>query len=372
MSSIRVLYDHQIFLNQRFGGISRYFTQVINILGEKEVVKPILPFYYSTNHYLWNAPSPWRRRGVPVNFQFMGRRRIETLIEKLMSITRSRHAITKGDYDIFHPTFFDPYFLPLLKDKPFVLTVYDMLSERFGDDFVGNPQSNWKQRLLPKASRIIAISESTKRDLLKHFPESRDQIDVVHLAGGLDKISSASVETPKRYILFVGVRNSYKNFTDFSRALAPLLSDTVHLYCAGGGSFLPDEIRNLQELGIADKVHQSHVTDEQLAYLYRNALLFVFPSLYEGFGIPVVEAMSCGCPSIISNTSSFPEVGGDAVSYFDPTSIESMRHSIKHVLDHQSLRDDLCRRGLLRASNFSWEACASNTAKVYTRTLSGS
>ncbi len=371
MSSIRVLYDHQIFLAQHFGGISRYFTELINHSAKADIIETILPFNYSTNQYLWNAPVPWRRRGLHWEVRFPGRRRLETIVERWLSIEYTRHAITRGEYNIFHPTYFDPYFLPLLRGKPFILTVYDVISEKFNHDSLVDPQVNWKPHIIPKAERIIAISESTKRDIIEYFSIAEDKIDVVYLGGGMGDIIGDYINTPANFILYVGARHAYKNFTAFVQAVAPLLNENLELYCAGGGSFSPNEMSKLRELGIADKVRQSPVSDEQLAYLYRNALVFVFPSLYEGFGIPVVEAMSCECPSIISNTSSFPEVGGDSVSYFDPTSIENMRHSVKQVLDHPTLRDDLRRRGALRSSVFSWEACASNTAKVYAKTLCG-
>lgn len=366
---MRVLFDHQIFLGPPFGGVSRYFSQLVQTLAVSGEAQPILPLHYATNHYLWHAPKPWRRRGLPLRYQFRGRRRIEELLEKWLTVEPTRRAITRGHYDIFHPTYFDPYFLPLPRGKPYVLTVYDLIAEKFPDAGWVDPQVEWKPQIIPGATRIIAISNSTKRDLVQHYGVSPDKIDVVYLAGGMSALTSEPVEISKPYVLFVGARRAYKNFTAFAKAVAPLLLSDLTLYCAGGWHFTPDEMALLRALGIAHKVHQSQVSDSQLAFLYRNAAVFVYPSLYEGFGIPVVEAMSCRCPTVTSNTSSFPEVGGDAVVYFDPTSPTSIRYSIEKVLNDRNLRHELVERGASRAREFSWAQCASRTADVYARAL---
>lgn len=366
---MRVLFDHQIFVAQSFGGISRYFTQLIQSLDQGGDVQPILPFHYASNNYLLNAPKPWKKWGIPVKFHFPSRGRIERIIEKWLTVSPTRRSLSAGDYDVFHPTYFDPYFLPLLQTKPYVLTVYDIISEKFGHNPRSDPQVLWKPLVIPGAARIIAISHSTKRDVISHFGVPPEKIDVVHLGGGMEAVIDKPFDVPKKFILYVGARTPYKNFNRFVQGVAPLLSLELKVYCAGGGGFTRDELALLGELGIADKVIQSQVSDAQLAFLYRSAAVFVFPSLYEGFGIPVLEAMSCRCPTVISNISSLPEVGGQAVVYFDPTEPESIRCSVARVLNDEALQRDLAQRGSLRAREFTWEQCAAKTAAVYTSVL---
>jgi glycosyltransferase involved in cell wall biosynthesis len=172
--------------------------------------------------------------------------------------------------------------------------------------------------------------------------------------------------------LFVGNRGIYKNFTFFIKSISPLLFEEKDLYlvCAGGGDFSYDEIHLFDDLKIKGKVLHYPIThDSTLSQLYQKAALFAFPSLYEGFGIPVLEAFSCGCPVAVSNSSSLPEVGGEAVKYFDPNNLESIQKVVDEIVHNNSLQDTLRSRGYQRLKLFSWEKTAQNTKKVYDNLL---
>jgi glycosyltransferase involved in cell wall biosynthesis len=178
------------------------------------------------------------------------------------------------------------------------------------------------------------------------------------------------IKTKKEgYILFTGQRGTYKNFDIFVQAVAPLLLKyDLRLICTGG-RLDKKEKQNAVNLGIENRVVCKFVAEDDLQELYSRALVFVFPSLYEGFGIPILEAFAAGCPAVLSNTSSLPEVGGDAAVYFDPRSMDEIRTSVEKVVSSPNLRMELAEKGRERLEEFSWERCASETYKVYERAV---
>ncbi|WP_243669147.1 glycosyltransferase family 4 protein [Methanoculleus chikugoensis] len=183
-----------------------------------------------------------------------------------------------------------------------------------------DPTKTWKKKLIEQAEAIIAISESTKSDIIKYTNAEPDRISVVYLGNPFEYLVQShrvknnfehpALEEP--YILFVGNRNGYKNFIFFIKSVARLLKkdENLRVYCAGGGPFMRPELEILNELNILSKVRFINTNDLIMKHLYENAQAFIFPSLYEGFGLPILEAFSCGCPALLSNSSSFPRSGG--------------------------------------------------------------
>jgi glycosyltransferase involved in cell wall biosynthesis len=265
---------------------------------------------------------------------------------------------------VFHPTYYDPYFLRYLKGKPFVLTVHDMIYELFPEYFTEDKYTVQNKRILiSSASRINVISESTKKDLLRLFPEVENKITVVYHGCSFPVLDG--ITEKEDYILFTGARSGYKNFSNFIQALAPLLvSYNLKLVCTGH-PFNTEEKEMLENLNIADKTICKYVSDKELIDLYAKALAFVFPSLYEGFGFPVLEAFAAGAPAVLANTSSLPEIGANAAVYFDPYSIDDMRNKIECVITSPDIQRDLMKKGKTRVKQFSWEKCASETLAVY-------
>ena len=149
--------------------------------------------------------------------------------------------------------------------------------------------------------------------------------------------------------------------------MSPILNKDKNLcvICAGGGKFNFKELEIFSSLNITNQITQYTLGDNALASLYQNAQLFVYPSLYEGFGIPILESFACQCPLLCSNTSSLPEVAGDGACYFDPYSEESMRNSITTVLGDECLQDELRQKGAVRLKQFSWKKTAIETKKIY-------
>jgi len=366
---MKILYDHQIFTSQKYGGISRYFYELVREFDDTQEVTCEISLLVSNNHYISDKKFINYIDLLP-NKQFRGKHRIFNLFNKPYSILK----LKEQNFDVFHPTYYDPYFLKYLGDKPFVLTVYDMIHEKFSDMFLTTDKTSEQKRLLvEKATKIIAISQSTKNDLMELFGTDESKIEVVYLGNSMfpKPNITLSFEMPKKYLLFVGSRGGYKNFERFIKGVASIVNQNKELFvvCAGGGKFSSGEMQLLSDLDIVNQVVQYNLDDESLAYFYKNALAFIFPSLYEGFGIPVLESFACGCPLICSDVSSLPEIAGDGACYFDPYSEESIKNAVLKVLEDTELREDLISKGYERLKRFSWKQTAEQTKKIYERVL---
>jgi glycosyltransferase involved in cell wall biosynthesis len=349
---IKILLDHQIFTMQTYGGISRMFVELYKEFEKSTEVEPILPILFSDNEYIKEIKKVWSI--FPKNKSF-----VKKLLYYVVNRIYSTFVLLKGDYDIFQPTYYDPYFLPFLRGKPFVLVVYDMTHEIFPENVsIQDRTIEWKKKLVHKANRIVAISENTKKDIVKFYNIDKSKIDVVYLASSMKlPKKELDIDLPNRYILFVGNRSGYKNFEFFFKSISNILEEDKELYlvCAGSSSFTEKEIDMFNDYMLVDKVkHIKFKSDEELAYMYSKAICFVFPSLYEGFGIPVLEAFACNCPVVLSNTSSLPEVGGDAVVYFNPKDEKSIEEGVRKVIYDCGIVKDLIEKGLKRLQMFSY------------------
>ncbi len=358
---MKILYDHQTFTLQNFGGISRYFSELINLFNAEDTCSVATTL--SNNAYLNTDNYPNLMSFFPNN-KFRGKQKIMNYVNQSKSLSQ----IKKSDFDVFHPTYYNDYFLKDIGNKPFVVTFYDMIHEKFSNLNLNNKIYNQKKILIEKSSKIIAISETTKKDIIDIFDVSKDKIEVIYLGNSLKK-NSVGIKNfvDGDYILFVGNRSSYKNFEGLLKVIHKLLTmNNVKLICAGGGGFNLDEINLIKSLGLINMVISiRQINDDLLANLYGNALFFVFPSFYEGFGIPVLESFACGCPTLLSNGGSLPEIGGDAAQYFDPNDSQSLYRAVSNLLNNQELRENLIERGTTRLNKFSWEKTFSETLDVY-------
>lgn len=361
---MKVLYDHQIFSIQIFGGISRYFQELSIQIALYKIVKTEFALKISNNFYLdhdYIKFYPFLK-----NYHFRGKVRLIYFINKLYTI----YKLLRRDFDVFHPTYYDTYFLKFIGSKKFVLTVYDMIHEKFPENFSEFDNTSERKKILAvKASRIIAISESTKQDLIEIFNINPSKIEVIYLANSLqlDKSAENKIKLPKKYILYVGSRGGYKNFMTFLSSVTKILKSdkNLHLVCAGGGKFNHQENLFISKSNLKGKLLQFNIDDQTLSYFYSNARAFIFPSLYEGFGIPVLEAFACGCPLICSNTSSLPEIASDAAVYFDPSDEKSIQTAVLGVLNDHELRTSMIENGYKRLEYFSWQKTAQLTEKFY-------
>jgi glycosyltransferase involved in cell wall biosynthesis len=345
-------------------------VELIKNIKKLNLAEAKLSLNFSNNHYL-DEINEIKVKSFFKNKKFLGKLTLTNYLNTPGSIFQ----IIKNDFDIFHPTYYRPYFIKFLKKKPFVLTVYDMTHELFPESVHRfDKTSEHKKILVKKAERIIAISHNTKNDLVRLLNVPEEKIEVIHLASSLDKkfsLSKDKINLPERYILFVGTRKKYKNFQNLLLAFNNLskIDENLYLICSGGGNFSEDEKIKFQELGLAKKIFYKPADDISLATLYSNALTFVFPSLYEGFGIPVLEAMNCDCPVVLSNVSSLPEIAQDAAIYFDPKDVNDITRALSDVVFDIQKREELINKGRARRENFSWLKTAKETIKLYEKIL---
>jgi glycosyltransferase involved in cell wall biosynthesis len=356
---MKVLYDHQIFSNQVFGGVSRYFIEIRKGLDSK------ISILLSNNFYLRGNSQVY----LELTVNFKGKKRLFNFLNELYSIFLLKFT----HYDIFHPTYYSVYFLKFVKLKPFILTIHDMTHERFPHYFTENDNTIKHKKLLANlASRVIVVSENTKRDVIEILKIPENKIDVIYHGNSFEKVNLDEEiinKIPEKYILYVGGRCTYKNFINFMHALVDsLLGDNkLYLICAGGGKFTNEELNLFENFNISYQIQHYSATDEELKSLYKNSLFFVFPSFYEGFGIPLLEAMECKTAILCSNSSCFPEIVDNCALTFDPSSIEDIKIKIDFALNNKL--EIYIENGTERLKYFSWDKSRKETMNTYIKAL---
>lgn len=379
---MKVLFDHQVFDSQTVEGPSRYFVELARHLIEEGVEVEFA--VRQTDNVFLHSDARWSSHIVPHQppHPFITRLRqigVRAGIVPYMATfsanqAASEAALARGDFDIFHPTYYEPYFLPLPAGKPFIVTVHDMIHELFPKYIKpGNPTTSWKQQVIAAASHLIAVSECTKQDLVRLCNIAPDKVTVVHHGVGAPFTNPVSPEKneKKLYLLYLGSRDRYKNFSCLLEALPSLRRANPELMCicVGGGEFTTGEKVRMRQLGVDQSFAQVSADDHALAKLYREAAAFIFPSLYEGFGMPILEAMASGCPVILSRASAFPEVAGDAALYFNPQEPADLARAVQELLASPAVSQRLRTLGLQRAAKFSWVRTAQQTLAVYQQIL---
>ncbi|MBD2114430.1 MULTISPECIES: glycosyltransferase family 4 protein [Cyanophyceae] len=360
---MRILYDGQIYASQMAGGINRYFSNLINNLPKS--VHPVL-----TTCQTLSVNYPSHPNLKTFHYQRFGFRpgRVSYWLEPYYFKTVNY----LNTFDVIHPTYYNLLSRQDISQcrHPVVLSVWDMIHEIFPEqmDADGNHREI-KRKAILAAQKILCISENTKKDLLNRYSISEKDVTVTYLASELDiSMSYSSDSVPEcPYFLYVGSRASYKNFERLLIAFAKVTSSCDDLaLCVVGSPFTEDEKKLIHDLEVEDYIeHCGYVANDHLAKLYRCSLAFVYPSLYEGFGIPPLEAMACGTVAIVANSSSLPEVVGDAGLLFDPQSTDELIDQLKVVLDHSTERDRLISKGQIRAKQFSWDKTVAQTVEVY-------
>lgn len=363
---MKICYDHQIFSLQAYGGISRYFSRLARELwAAGQPVEVRAPWYQ--NCYLREAPAAMVRGRYR---QYRPRK-----ATKLFSVANQlATAFDPPDADIWHETFY-PIFPVATKAKR-VTTVHDMIHEIYPDDFPWtDATARFRRKAVARADHIICVSDNTRKDLIERYGVADSKISVIYL--GID-IPSPGVSSPRAqgkerpYFLYVGVRSGYKNYRRFLAAFAasPRLRNDFDVVAFGGGRASDAEINLQRQLGLEPgQIRYLAGGDALLRQAYEGAHAFVYPSLYEGFGIPPLEAMACGCPVASSDRSSMPEVLGDAAEYFDPQDLDSMRVALEKLAYSGQRIEELRSRGRVRLERFSWTRCAQETLRVYERIL---
>ena len=361
---MKIAYDSQIFTNQKVGGVSRYYWELaknLSLLGEDV---GIFAGLYQ-NEYLSNEEIGIDLIGKKITYPKYSIR----LFQVLNNII-SHNGINNWKPDIVHSTYYTET-SHLNKGVPQFVTVYDMIHELFKEDFSSRHFiSNKKKLAVNRADQIISISHSTKNDLINLFDVDERKISVVHLGVELKDFLNNRENRPthlRPYILYVGQRNGYKNFNRFIDAFSKsrFLSKDFDVVAFGGVPFDKSELSYFRRINLEGSIRNVQGDDCKLKEYYSSAGALIYPSLYEGFGLPPLEAMASGCPVISSNSSSMPEVVGAAGEYFDPTNVDSMIYAMESVLMSSSHSKELISRGYDNVINFTWQKCAVETLAVY-------
>lgn len=369
---MKIAFDQQVFLLQEYGGISRYICSLANELVKIDNVDARI---FAPLHFNRNLSTI---EGISGKTLLLPKLNPKLFRLALMAGTFfARKSIHSFRPNILHETYFssDDY-SPVGAKR--VITVYDMIHEKFADSFEGSMgTSNPKKIAAQRADHVICISESTRQDLVNICQIPIEKTSVIYL--GVDDIFSpisqdidSQVNLPMKFLLYVGKRGGYKNFLGFLEAFAAssYLKNNYSIVCFGGGVIDSSELAVANLIGLQPNQLVHHFGgDDFLASIYRQAQALIYPSIYEGFGLPPLEAMASGCPVMCSNTSSLPEVVGDAGEYFDPLSQDSMMETMERVLSSSKSKDNLISKGYLQVSKFSWEKCAKETMKEYQKLL---
>lgn len=361
---MQVYLDNIIFSLQRAGGISVYWYELL-----RRMLRDELPLHAIEGGQVHD--NIFRAKlNLPQDLIVFS----QTIPTKIARYLPPFVALPKGC--IFHSSY---YRVPWGSDCATVETAYDFTYERFGTGLPRLVHTVQKRIALQKACGVICISESTKRDLLKFVPGvSEDRIRVIHL-GYSDEFRPAQEKENREpidrkglhdlpYLVYVGDRSSYKNFRLAVHAVSQVSG--YGLVVVGGGALSRSDQALLDEQLGGRHLHLDRLPNEKLNSLYNSAHALIYPSSYEGFGIPVIEAMAAGCPVIATNTSSIPEAAGDAGLLVDEVSAEAFAERIRS-LENSSLREAVIQRGFENAKRFSWERCYQETIAFYREIQAG-
>jgi glycosyltransferase involved in cell wall biosynthesis len=355
---MNILLEPIVFSRQIKGGVSRYTAELFGRLSN--TCKVIAPLLFSRNTYL-----------AKYKFTFPLRGKMAEKANKYLT----RKAIRNGNYDLLHIPNMEDFFIddiPL--NKPCVLTIHDMVSDIYPSQFPAKVKTT-TQKLIARADRIIAISEQTKNDIIKFYNYPSSNIDIIHHASpfSIEEVNNCNIKnTVGEYVLFVGYRAGYKNFENFCKAMQIVIANNPNLkiVLAGGRKLTTSEKQLIKKCQIIQNIiPYRNISDKRLISLYKHALLLVFPSKYEGFGLPILEAFTCQTPIAISNVSCFPEIAQDAAEYFNPDDINDMAIVISRVIKSDSLRNDLREKGRKRLKDFSWDKTISDTLNCYAKAI---
>lgn len=366
---IRVLYDGEAFMRHARGGIPRYLAELIGQFRADSSlgVEPVTPYRWVASRHLVEHDRRYTEVPLP--------RSVRLPVLRQLNARRLRTAAAADEPDIAHHTLYEPSAFSRWPGQRRVSTVYDFMLDRFpelmapGDDHLARVSE-----CLQRSDAVICISETTRADLHRFHPGFDKPAFAVPLGVSdvfFDPPPTAMPALPQRYVLFVGNRAAHKNVDVLLRAFAERAAHDHDLYLVLVGAYLGSESRTLSELGIADRTLRLRVSDRQLPWVYRRAAVLVYTTLWEGFGLPVVEAMASGCPAVIADVDALTEVGGEAVRVFDHDDPAGLAAHIEEVIANTSEAERMRRCGMERARRYTWRRTAELTAQVYETVMAG-
>jgi alpha-1,3-rhamnosyl/mannosyltransferase len=358
------------YIQDHFPGIGRYTYSLISALAPLATDDALVVLH---NPALPNSRYDLAALAQHHNVELV---RLDVPTFSLAEQLRLPSLVSEFSLDILHsPYYVKPYRLHV----PSILTVYDTIPTRYPAYYPRHTRlliRSLKRLALRSAAHCLAISETTKGDFVREYGVAPERITAIPLAadGRFRPAKPAAVAAmrerhrlPPDYVLYLGINKPHKNLARLVEAWSLVRDRGITLALAGREDpRYPQARQRVEELGLGDAVlFLGDVTEANLPPLYSGAAAFVFPSLYEGFGLPVLEAMACGVPVACSNTSSLPEIVGDAALTFDPTDVEAIAGALSRLLDDAELRVELRQLGMERARHFTWTETAGRTLEVY-------
>lgn len=378
---MKILYDYQAFDIQRSGGVSNVFSLLLEEMKKREKVS--VGIASTSNLYML-------AQGYPTSDQTLerliaagkidGSTKSSDIDWKNVNRIYSKNMIKRADYDVFHPTHYNPYFLEYGIKKPYVVTVHDLAFERLRNYIQFNESMcladfDNRRDIMAAANKVVAISEATKKDIMDIYKIPESKIDVVY---------NAYRELPENYeynkpfnfpyILYVGTRQgplNYKCFIPFFNQIVPFMKEhkDFKLICTGA-KFSKFELDMFRQYGLEDRVENHYLNEDGLNNLYHHAFCFVFPSEFEGFGLPILEAYKNDCPALLNDIPVFHEVAGDCGQYFDITDGKSLNEKLEKLFElKEDDRNDLIMRQKERLPLFTAEKMAEGYINVYKSVL---
>ena len=369
-----------LFFQFPASGSGQYLSHLLAALAEVD----------SQNEYVLLGPEPIERNSISGRFPYLVKpvpafaARNENIQKLVWEQFTGPSAAHKAGVDLFHIPYFAPPFFPR---TPCVVTIHDVISLRMPLYSAGAKTKAYTHlvaRAAHKATLIITVSQHAKQDMIDALRLPSERIRVIYEAAGDeyhpidDPTILAEARTRygvgDRYILYLGGLDQRKNVPQLVRAFAHLhrqLADpNLQLLISGNpdkqhGPLFPDPRPIAADLGMTGQILYRFIEDEDKPAIYSGASLFVFPSLYEGFGLTPLDAMSCGAPVVCSNRTSLPEVVGDAAITIDPDNTQAMVEAMRSVLTNKELQADLRARSLQRAALFNWHRAATETVAAY-------
>lgn len=375
--------DLSLLIPGRVGGVETYVRNLLTALAELDENHKYLLFGTKTTLDTIELNQHDFAREIvvpPYGMRNIGFRAFRRLLWETMDFDLVSRRIGKCKVGVLH----EPFGIVRIEtDTPVVLTVHDIQHE-FYPTFFGkrelNERRSWYPKSMRRASMIIAISEFTRQTIIERYSINPDNIVTIHY--GLSYIFQSNIDNtvsehikakynlPDAYVYYPANSWPHKNHARLLRALK-LLKDRgiLDFHLVLTGVVYPEHqqfLELIEKLNLANEVlHLGHVPYSDQPYIYSLAKCLVFPSLFEGFGNPVLEAMGCGCPVICSNVTSLPEIAGNAARLVDPLSEEDIAEAMYTVVNNDNVRSDLVRLGLSRAQEFSWRTAAMQTRQIY-------
>ncbi len=360
---VKIAFDHQIFVVQHYGGVSRVNSRIAQGLAAAgDDVRIFAPLHINA-HLMDLPPGLVFGRQIPATLW-------RTRFARAVDAAIIAPLLARHDPDIVQETYYAAHRTAPRRARVVVI-VHDMIHELFPGSFPANdPTARLKAAAVDRADHLICVSQNTRHDLIAIHPAAAAKSSVALL--GVDRPVGAPPAPPispaaRPYLLHVGPRRSYKNFDGLLAAFAasPILRGDFDLLAVGGGAFDPQEIATIASLGLSAQVRQRGADDDALRRLYAGAAVFVYPSLYEGFGIPLLEAMAAGCPVVAMNISSVPEVCGPAAIYAQPGDPGSLMRAMESVALSPSLAAAQIAAGQQRVMEFSWDRTVGEFGRAY-------